>query len=340
MLGVSGAGIVCQDQKRINYGYNVSVGLDPDAIRAYHSQYGKYDPQIPQISQVVPGRIYLGPECCPPEYFRRTEYFNDFAKKHDISLYCAIPTSKTTESLEAVTVYTGFQDELPGKEALDVVAFMVPHLQRALYLRRRLLDLTAMNCSLESALDLMDYGIVLLGSNGLVSRMNHRAQTLLRLVDGLRLQDGAIVCALSSESARLRSLIQTSIMTTNGSGTASGGSMLVSRNGLRPLSITVSPLKDSGILSFERPAVVVFLYDPDSKVCPPIDLLQQGYGLTPAESRLALTLVEGHSLKQAAEMSGVSHNTVRSQLKSIFIKTNVRHQGELVRLLLRNHLSA
>lgn len=338
MLGVSAAGIICQDEKRVNYGYSVSVGLNPEMLRDYHTYYGKQDPQIPQISHIVPGRIYMGPECCPPEYFRRTEYFNDFARKYDISLYCAMPTSKTTDSLEAVTVYTGFQDELPGKEALDLIALMVPHLQSALHLRRRFLDLTALNCSLASALDLMEYGVVLLDSNGLVSQMNKSAERLLRAGEDFRVRARSIECLSTSESVELRSLIRAATMA-NGEGVASGGSMLLSRQNLRPLSATVAPLTVSQNTSLPGAKAVMFLYDPESQASPPTDLLQRGYGLTPAEARLALNLIKGHSLTEVAELSGVTHNTARSQLKSIFMKTGVRHQAELVRLLLRTHLN-
>jgi DNA-binding CsgD family transcriptional regulator len=56
--------------------------------------------------------------------------------------------------------------------------------------------------------------------------------------------------------------------------------------------------------------------------------------MTPAECRVALLLSDGRAPREIAEMVGVSFNTVRSQIKSIFAKTNVKRQGELIRLLL------
>lgn len=61
--------------------------------------------------------------------------------------------------------------------------------------------------------------------------------------------------------------------------------------------------------------------------------LQAAFQLTPAEARLAALLVSGMSLTQAASQFGVSHNTVRSQLRAIFEKTQVRRQADLMRLL-------
>lgn len=335
-LGISGGGIVCQDEKRIKYGYQSAIGIDPEGLRAYHAHYGKQDPQIPPIRQIVPGRISFGYELCDPEQFRRTEYFNDFAGKYDICLYCALPTSKTVDSVEAVTCYTGFRDKPPGKQTLDLVTFMIPHLQSALHLRRRLVDLKTQSSSLEAALDLVEYGIILSDSQRHVLRANRAAEDLLRKADGLSARNGMLEVLSKHESAQLNALIEQCANTAQGKGTGSGGSMLISRQAARPLTVAIAPLRNFEEPNAANAVVAVFVYDPNSRVKLPAEVLERGYGLTSAEARLALILVEGKTLKDAASECGVTHNTVRSQLQSIFLKTGVRHQGELIRLLLRS----
>ena len=59
----------------------------------------------------------------------------------------------------------------------------------------------------------------------------------------------------------------------------------------------------------------------------------QQYGLTQAETALAAALVAGGSLREFAEQSGKKQSTARSQLLSIFRKTNTARQIELVQLL-------
>lgn len=56
-------------------------------------------------------------------------------------------------------------------------------------------------------------------------------------------------------------------------------------------------------------------------------------GLTPAEWRLALELREGTSVADAALSLGISVNTARTQVKSIFSKLGISRQSELVRRL-------
>jgi DNA-binding CsgD family transcriptional regulator len=65
------------------------------------------------------------------------------------------------------------------------------------------------------------------------------------------------------------------------------------------------------------------------------EALRNQFGLTPAETRLALALADGIGLREAAERNGVQLSTARVQLKSIFGKTETHRQAELVALLAR-----
>ncbi|MGL6315019.1 alpha/beta fold hydrolase [Vibrio sp. WXL103] len=60
------------------------------------------------------------------------------------------------------------------------------------------------------------------------------------------------------------------------------------------------------------------------------------YQLTPAETRLLSKLVEGVSLRNYALDTALSINTVRSQLKAIFIKTDCHRQSELIKTVLKS----
>ena len=62
-------------------------------------------------------------------------------------------------------------------------------------------------------------------------------------------------------------------------------------------------------------------------------LLQQVYGLTPAEARLAILILDGQAPGDAAINLKVSVATVRTQLSAILKKTGARKQAELVRHL-------
>lgn len=58
------------------------------------------------------------------------------------------------------------------------------------------------------------------------------------------------------------------------------------------------------------------------------------FGLSSAQLRVATRIVQGHTLAEIAETTGVSINTVRTQLRRTFDKVGVHNQPALVRVLL------
>jgi DNA-binding CsgD family transcriptional regulator len=177
-------------------------------------------------------------------------------------------------------------------------------------------------------------GVIFLGSEGAIVLMNRRAEDLLRPKDGLLLVQGKLCAGVDAESMRLRGMIVGATQTSNGKGLSAGGTILVSRENKRPLSVTVAPLRSVSVGLAKQPCAVLFVSDPDQNVEVPADLLKRCYGLTIAEAHLTTVLLEGHSLREAAELCGVTQNTAKTQLKSVFAKTQVRRQGELIKLLL------
>ncbi len=100
-----------------------------------------------------------------------------------------------------------------------------------------------------------------------------------------------------------------------------------------PLVIHVVPLRGAGLDLFTGALSIIFLTPvvPNNSMSP--ELLQALFDLTPAEARIANQITEGRSIEWIALSTGHSHNTIRTHLKSVFHKTGVQRQAELVSLL-------
>lgn len=61
-----------------------------------------------------------------------------------------------------------------------------------------------------------------------------------------------------------------------------------------------------------------------------VTIIQSFLGLTAAEAKLAVALANGTPLQRYSHQAGISHNTARNQLRSIFEKTGMSSQTELV----------
>jgi DNA-binding CsgD family transcriptional regulator len=62
-------------------------------------------------------------------------------------------------------------------------------------------------------------------------------------------------------------------------------------------------------------------------------LVGECFGLSPAESRVAVALARGYTIKEIAQRHRTSVNTVRTQVKNVLDKTRADRQVELVRLV-------
>ena len=77
----------------------------------------------------------------------------------------------------------------------------------------------------------------------------------------------------------------------------------------------------------------LILLDLDAHPEPSSRTLQCLFGLTAAETQLALELARGRNLLDIARSRRLSRTTIRSQLGALFVKTQTRRQADLVALL-------
>jgi DNA-binding CsgD family transcriptional regulator len=85
---------------------------------------------------------------------------------------------------------------------------------------------------------------------------------------------------------------------------------------------------------FANASALLVLTNPSKPLQFSFHLIQQLFDLTPAEARLASWVANGNaSLQRIAAQEGVSINTLKTQLQTLFQKTGTHRQADLVRLL-------
>lgn len=63
------------------------------------------------------------------------------------------------------------------------------------------------------------------------------------------------------------------------------------------------------------------------------EILEALFDLTPAEARVAQAIASGRTIEAIASGAGLSSETIRKQVKSVFAKTGINRQAEFVRLV-------
>ena len=85
------------------------------------------------------------------------------------------------------------------------------------------------------------------------------------------------------------------------------------------------------------PAMFQQLYRADEHALPPpetsreqrVEELMQAHGLTPREREVAVLLLQGHLIKQCADIMGISPDTVKYHARNIYQKTGIGGRTEL-----------
>ena len=267
----------------------------------------------------------------------RSRFYNDFLRHHvkavDGTGACILFEPPTTVVLTCNRLVTKPDY---GSAEHEIIRALLPHLQRAFSIHRRLGRAEIERASSSSALDELACGVLFIDERGKLLLCNRSAQTILDAGDGLTLSaNGEICAARSDDQAALRRLVGAACAAGNGATDTSGGAMPVQRRSLkRSYSVIVAPLRVRGWqLLPRRPAAVVFVTDPDKVVQLPQDRLRALFQLTPAEARLAAALAARQTVEEYAEHAGISSGTARWTLKKILEKTGCRRQSELMLLL-------
>lgn len=324
------AGLLVHDARRAEHSISLQWGIDPEAIRLYAEHYGKVDIWQQRAAPLaVEGWVGVSEEVISPRELAETEIYNDYFRLFGVAHAAwSIPES-TAGTISGLGVYRGPREGDFDSDALVLLGILAPHVKRAIRLHFRLTTLRNRSESLKTALDAIPTGVILLSERMQIVAMNYAAERILAANNGLLATGGGLRAELQRESSGLKKLLTEAVR--NPLCVADEiDAISVSRRNLPPLHLLVSPVR-----GLDSVRVIIFVTDPKQALRPASATLQSLFRLTPAECRVAMLLAGGQALSEMSGTLGVSRNTLKSQLASIYGKTCTSRQSELIRLLLQ-----
>lgn len=225
-----------------------------------------------------------------------------------------------------------------GEADKALCRLVLPHLRQSVRLWSRVDQIDTERNLFAGAVERMQVGTVTLDEAGAILSINAEAQAILDQKDGIRLVGGALKADYHEEQALLARLTAAALCGAQLAGPKVVEAVSITRpSGRDKLSVLVRTVSaDDWSDAWQRPKVAVFLRDPEHKAQGSGDVIRHLFGLTRAEASLALQLVNGLTLDDAAEQLGIRRNTARAQLRTTFSKMGVTRQTELVRLVLKS----
>ena len=229
-----------------------------------------------------------------------------------------------------------YQEEL-NQDHLGIMAVINNHYYRAIRLQDRLDVLEQTLIQSSNLLDLIDFGIVLYGTKADPVFVNAAAQRIIDQRDGVVLDARKLSFLDPDADKTFQELVSALFRHDLPLSAKSGGVLKVPRlSGEKPYGAVLVPMPAQKDASSGSATAAIFLFDPLANRTTAIDLFVTSHGLSRSEAELAHRLALGDSLDEAAAFRGISRNTAKGQLRSIFSKTNTKRQSELVSLLLRS----
>ena len=329
-IGVVGAAYVVRDHATDEVAWLSYAGPCAEGKADYVTHYAKVSAFVPLLAAAPKGEWLQLTKCLPDATLRRDEWYQDFYVKRGVDDIIGARIAESATHNARLGLHHGVRQarvafrERRFRAVLQLVA-------GAAQLQLELARLRWRSAASLRALDELPAGVVLATSEGRVVGMNRAAERFARQGDGVVIRRDQIGALRSFEETKLAKLIAAAATDRDAPLAAR---MLIGRKGvIAPLVVTVAPLSVSNGFA-ARPLALVFINDLGD-LPPSWDDVASLFGLSPAESRLAVGLAMGKKPRDIALASNVQITTLRTQLSSIMKKVGATRQTDLVRILAR-----
>ena len=311
-----------------------------DIEREGEVSYWAYPQALTPFNNPPMDQVFTVDDLMSEEQWTRSAYFKTYGTVHDT--YHIMGADISTPDGGKLRFRITRPKSASAFSACErtLCGMFIPHLRRAMHVHNLIDRSESMNELYSQAISRLSVATIVLDQQGKVLSLNPMASELLEQADGLKLVGGHLEATYPSDNRELQRLVRNAFAG-DGNNVQQGTvaeAMSVSRpSGQINLGVVVEAIATRDWAEGKgAPGVVVYIRDAVGRSLASETLTKQLFNLTRAETALAMELANGLSLEEAAEALNVRRNTARAHLRSIFSKTGVRRQTELVRIILNS----
>jgi pimeloyl-ACP methyl ester carboxylesterase/DNA-binding CsgD family transcriptional regulator len=205
------------------------------------------------------------------------------------------------------------------------------HFKRASRISKKTSRLNSELDATTSVLNRLPVGVLFVEAGGMVTFANLRASLIFEGDYDLNLVDSHLATSSQSTTGKIFRFIDEILA----SPSMPGKTIAISNTPPFSLSLSISSLAS---IKLGQPSgnryVMVLIATPDAPSHITQQYLQDQYGFTGAEAKFTLALINTNRMEEASKSLFISKHTARSHLKSVFRKTGVNSQSELIKHIL------
>ena len=328
-----------QTQGRMIRLLSASANFDDAARRDYAAHYHDRNPWFQRARPRPPPVVVRGEELIDEDALLRTEFGADWCPRvgilHMMGCTYRLPGGLIGGSGVHRTPRQGPFDD----DSMRLYGLLMRHFANAVHLLVQLDLRPGQEAVAQDVVEALDIGAILVRADRTVVQANRVAEAVLRRNRWLSVVDRRLRTVHQGSLGMLSLRIAAAAQTGAGAGVDAGAVLRLRAAGAEPLAVLILPFRARSE-AWERlqPSVLLLFRDPECDGRPSPAALRATYDLSPAEARLVALLADGNSLTRAAQMSGISLNTAKTQLQSAFARTGFARQTDLVAEIRSNPL--
>lgn len=327
-----------QPGQRRGEAVQVLRGITPEQAREYREHHSAHNAWLGRVKG-LPERadVLVGHEVCPKEDLVRDRFYHEFLAPKGLIDMVAVILEAGGHDLTSLNILRGDDAGLFAENEALLMRRLAPHICNVYRFECRFAEIHARRALLRDVIDRIPTAVLAVNVDLRIAIANRAAEALLAANDGLRSIRGVLEIYDCVARDNLRDAVGALASMQKGRGAAAGFSFPIGRPSLStPYSATAMPIRALMPGTTARGSCsLLFIDDPEHQQAPHETRIQQLWGLTPAEAKVATLLASGLTPREISERLEVSCNTVRSQVQKIYLKTSTSRQADLVRLLTR-----
>lgn len=303
-------------------------------VSAYREQFFSLDPFV----SLPLDKVIALEDILPDKDLVTSDYYLHYLKPINLFRILGVDTSEPGGMLARLRFSRRASEPRFKATERQLLTLLTPHLSRAIEIYAKLNRMTSERDLYAGAVNQLSVASIILDEQGRMLTTNAVGRALLDQGEGLSLRDGHLHIEGRNINKELQEALTSIIREQLHGETSMVRALRVPRPGGRSdLGLVVRPVPASQWSEGQvSPSAAVFISDPDLQESTSRPILGALFELTPAEANLATLLARGLNLAQVSVAQNISQHTARAQLKSIFAKTGVSRQAELVRLVLKS----
>jgi DNA-binding CsgD family transcriptional regulator len=311
----------------------------PEMAFDYFSRYHRIDPRAALVATAPVGEWIDCKDHFDDKYVSTSRFYQEFLIPYGGRYVYGAKIAQDEAHVLVISFLRGVGTPQLSPAERILVQELSAHFAAAFRMRREVAEINRSRGAGLSILDRLRQPLIVLDASRCITFRNESARRLMERGNLIRDRGGFAVCSHAASELELMTGLRELCLgpgATAGEAPERRGIRLADSTTGERVAATLLAVRPERVMGFlgNSPLAILAIFEVSARQEIDPFALATTFDLTPAEARVATRIVAGRSVKQIAGELGTATATVRSQIKSIFEKTGVHRQADLIRLLL------